>query len=121
MTLDTYQKGLCAEWWVMFRLMLKGYRIVNWRYKTKVGEIDIIARRGRTLAFIEVKQRATIEDALFCLTPAMRRRVSHAARHYIATQAAKRAGGYPETLRFDLVAVSGFSVRHLDNAWQDAP
>ncbi len=116
MTMDTYQKGLCAEWWVMFRLTLKGYRILHWRYKTKVGEIDIIARRGETVAFIEVKQRRTIEEALFCLTPSMRRRISQAAKHYIS----KGAGGFTGTLRFDLVAVSGFSVRHLDNAWQDA-
>jgi putative endonuclease len=117
MTMDTYHKGLLAELWVMVRLMLKGYRILHWRYKTKVGEIDIIARRGDVTAFIEVKQRGSLDDALFSLTPAMRRRISQAARYYMS----KGAGRFAGTLRFDLVAVSGFSVRHLDNAWQDAP
>jgi putative endonuclease len=113
----TYQKGMAAEVMAMALLMMKGYRILNWRYKTRVGEIDVIARRRNTLAFIEVKRRSSLSGALESLTPHMRRRITRAARYYI--------GSYPHMdkldQRFDLIAVSGFSVRHLDNAWMDAP
>lgn len=115
--LGTYQKGLWSEGLAMAALMLKGYRILNWRYKTKVGEIDVIAARGKVLAFVEVKQRGTPEDALYSLTPQMRRRITQAARHYQATH--PRCAALIQ--RFDLIAVSGFSVRHLDNAWMDTP
>lgn len=117
MKLDTYQKGLGAELLTMASLLCRGYRILAWRYKTKVGEIDVIARRGRTVAFIEVKTRATLDDALFSLTPQMRRRIAQAAKHYLAGHAGEKGLDH----RFDLVAVSGFSVRHLDNAWMDTP
>lgn len=112
---DTYQRGLRAEIITMVWLALRGYRILRWRYKTKVGEIDIIARRGQTVAFIEVKNRATLDEALHSLTPQMRRRIGQAAKHYLTTV----TGEFPAQYRFDLVAVSGFSVRHLDNAWMD--
>ena len=113
--MDTYQKGLLAEFLVMGNLMLRGYRILRWRYKTKVGEIDIIARKGMTVAFIEVKARASLDEALTCLTPRMQQRISRAARHYLASGAGEKGICH----RFDLIAVSGFSVRHLDNAWMD--
>lgn len=115
MKTGTYQKGLGAEILTMASLIVRGYRILAWRYKTKVGEIDIIARRGRVVAFIEVKNRASMDEALFSLTPQMRRRIGQAARQYLT----KKAGGTGLDYRFDLVAVSGFSVRHLDNAWMD--
>lgn len=115
MKLDTYQKGLGAEVLAMISLVCRGYRILEWRYKTKVGEIDVIARRGKTVAFIEVKNRATLDDALFSLTPQMRRRIGQAAKYYLSTHAGDKGLEH----RFDLVTVSGFSVRHLDNAWMD--
>ncbi|QQG36953.1 MAG: YraN family protein [Micavibrio aeruginosavorus] len=112
---QTYRDGLRAEAISVFLLRLKGYRILARRYKTPVGEIDIIARRGCVLAFIEVKSRATLAEALSCLTPAMQGRIINAARHFIAA--------YPDygdyDMRFDLMALGrGFTVRHLDNAWQ---
>ena len=115
MKLGTYQKGLGAEVLAMISLVCRGYRILEWRYKTKVGEIDVIARRGRTVAFIEVKNRATFDDALLSLTPQMRRRIIQAAKYYLSSHAGDNGLDH----RFDLVTVSGFSVRHLDNAWMD--
>lgn len=111
----TYQDGLWAEALSVWILRLKGYRILAQRYKTPVGEIDIVARRGRVVAFVEVKYRRRVSAALESLTPSMQGRIIAAARHFIAA--------YPDyndyALRFDLMAVSGFlSFRHLDNAWQ---
>ena len=109
----TYQRGMRAEWLAMALLTLKGYRILNWRYKTKIGEIDIVARRGRVVVFVEVKQRATPAGALESITPQMRQRIAQAARHYMSAH--PRLAALEQ--RFDVVAVSGFSARHLDNAW----
>lgn len=110
----TYQDGLRAEMIARFVLRLKGYRIIAQRYKTPGGELDIVARRGRTLVFVEVKYRGSVEEALCCLTPSMKGRIVKAARHFLAA--------YPDyndyAMRFDLMAVAGiFSFRHLDNAW----
>lgn len=114
-TAHTYRVGVLSESRAAWFLRLKGYRIVARRYKTPLGEIDIIARRGRLIAFVEVKHRATMAEALSCLTPAMQRRIINAARHFIAAYPAY--GDYD--MRFDLIALGrGFAVRHLDNAWQ---
>lgn len=111
---DTYKTGLMAEAWAVLILRLKGYRILAQRYKTSSGEIDIVACKGRLLVFAEVKARATIAEALSCLTPAMQKRIVNAARHFIAVYPA-----YVDyEMRFDLLAVDrSFRFRHLDNAW----
>ena len=112
---DTYGNGLRAEMCAEIVLRLKGYRILARRYKTPVGEIDIVARRGRMIAFVEVKFRRSMPEALESLTPAMKNRIVNAARHFIAAYPAYVDYG----MRFDLFAISGaFSFRHLDNAWQ---
>lgn len=113
----TYQKGLLAEKLAALFLMAKGYRILARRYKTPVGEIDLIARRGNTIAFIEVKARERLPDALECITPSMKSRIGRAALHFLSSR--------PEfsncVLRFDLIALAPpFHLRHLDNAWQAA-
>ena len=110
----TYKDGLWAETVAEIILRLKGYRILARRYKTPMGEIDLVAHRGKMLAFVEVKYRRSITDALESLTPSMKSRIANAARHFIAA--------YPDytdyDMRFDLMAVAGvFSVQHLDNAW----
>ena len=58
-----YKLGRHAEWIAALALRLRGYRILGRREKTPLGEIDLIAVRGRRLAFIEVKQRARIRRA----------------------------------------------------------
>ncbi len=101
----------------MMWLVLHGYKILSWRYKTKVGEIDLIVRRGGLVAFVEVKQRPSEAEALESVTPQMRRRIGQAAKQFIASHPRHRQCDQ----RFDVMAVSGFSVRHLDNAWMDTP
>lgn len=111
----TYKDGLWAEAIAETILRLKGYRILARRYKTPMGEIDIVVRRGRMVAFVEVKFRRTLPEALECLTPSMTSRITNAARHFIAAYPVY--GDYD--MRFDLFALTGpFSFRHLDNAWQ---
>lgn len=70
---------LAALW-----LCLRGYRIIARRFSCPAGEIDLIARRGRVLAFIEVKYRADALAAGEAITPSKRARVSAAARTWLA-------------------------------------
>jgi putative endonuclease len=81
--------------------MAFGHRILGRRFKTPVGEIDLIAIKGRRVAFIEVKRRATIEDAEDAITLTMRRRVRRAADLWLAHN--PRYQGYD--VGFDLVFV----------------
>jgi putative endonuclease len=64
-------------------LMAKGYRILARRHRTPLGEIDLIAVRGRRLAFVEVKRRNTLGEAEAALTLAQRQRMRRAAEHWL--------------------------------------
>ncbi|MDJ0613410.1 MAG: YraN family protein [Rhizobiaceae bacterium] len=93
--------GKRAEWFAAFALLLKGYRIVARRYKTKVGEIDLIARRGDLVAMVEVKARPSVQQAVDAVSYASQRRINNAADLWHARQpdAAKLS------IRFDIIAV----------------
>lgn len=96
-----YRRGLHAETLAALWLRLKGYGILERRYKTPVGEIDLIARRGKTIAFVEVKARKTFAEAAESIHPRNRQRIIRAAQFYLAA--------HPEfhhtTLRFDAVLI----------------
>jgi len=76
--------GLRAEWMAQLYLMAKGYRVLARRYKTKGGEIDLIVMRGDTIAFVEVKARAKIDDAEIAIDNPKINRIAHAARRWVA-------------------------------------
>jgi putative endonuclease len=100
-----------AAWW----LRLKGYRILAINWRSPVGEIDLIARRGACLAVIEVKQRVDADAATWSLAPAQMRRLGRAAALYVA-QHPDCAG---LTLRFDLIAFGALGRPvHLKDAWR---
>jgi len=63
-----YTRGIWAEYYAAFVLIFKGYRILGLRYKTKVGEIDLVARKGNVTIFTEVKFRDNEADALEAVT-----------------------------------------------------
>jgi putative endonuclease len=98
-----------AAWW----LRLKGWAILARRVRTPVGEVDLIARRGRILAFIEVKARASASEAALALDDYRLRRVAAAAEALAHRYA--RAG---DDLRIDAIfVVPGRLPRHLTNVW----
>ncbi len=100
-----------ALWW----LRLKGYRILAQDYRSPAGEIDVVARRGATLAIIEVKSRDNVAAAAEAITPRQRRRIFGAARLFVAHH--PRHGDC--TIRFDIMLVTpGRWPRHIVNAWQ---
>ncbi len=107
------QRGRRAEniaaWW----LRLHGWSILAKRARVAGGEVDLVARRGRTLAFIEVKQRATEEAAAWSLDQYRLRRVAVAAE-----QLALRYLRPGDLIRIDaLFLVPGRLPRHLPNVW----
>lgn len=109
-----YRDGLMFETMSELYLRAKGYQILARRYKTPYGEIDIIARDGDFVVFVEVKGRINAEDALYAVTPKTQARIGNAAAHYIQA----RADLSEKPMRFDVIAISlPFSVRHIDNAW----
>jgi putative endonuclease len=94
--------------------MAKGLRILRRRYKTPVGEVDLIGLDRGVLVFIEVKGRQSLDEALYSLTPKMRVRITDAAGYFLSENPAYQNFD----MRFDLVAVSlPFRIQHLDNAW----
>lgn len=109
--------GLLAEALAVWMLRLKGYRILAQRYKTRYGEVDIIARCKDALVFVEVKARRSKTEALEAVTRKMTQRIEKAALDYI-----KRHPAVQDCApRFDVIAISlPFFYHHLDNAWRPA-
>ncbi len=111
--LKAHQRGARAETWVALFLMLKGYRVLARRFKTPVGEIDIIARRGRRIAFIEVKRRPSFELCEASITGQARQRIRRAAALWMGKN--ERYQEFDQG--FDLVFLAGWHApRHLLNA-----
>ncbi len=109
------RRGRHAETLAAVWLMLKGYRILARRVRLPVGEIDLIVQRGRVIAFVEVKQRAKLIDALQAVTPSNWQRISHAADMW----AGRRSQASQLDWRFDLIAITPLSrPRHFRDYWR---
>ncbi|MGH6735434.1 MAG: YraN family protein [Methyloceanibacter sp.] len=80
-----YRSGVFAETLAALLFRLKGYAIVARRYKTPVGEIDLVALKGRRLVFVEVKRRKTTGDAAWTLPAKQRRRIVRAAQYWLSS------------------------------------
>jgi putative endonuclease len=110
-----FRLGLSAESRAAMYLVAKGYRIVARRFRSPVGEIDIVARRRGTLVFVEVKARDTLDAAAESLGPRQQARIAAAAEAWLAT--------YPDPgitdMRFDAVLVApGKLPRHIAGAFE---
>jgi putative endonuclease len=109
------KRGRNAEVVALWFLRAKGYRLLAKRFKAATGEIDLIMRRGETTAFIEVKARATIDDAVIAVTERQRHRISAAARAWMARDP-KASQSF---CRFDIVAVPSYLwPTHIENAFE---
>ena len=98
-----------AAWW----LRLHGWRIVARRVKLRMGEIDLVAKRGRTIAFVEVKTRSRREDLDTAIHAWRLRRVAAAANAL-----APRFAQHGEDIRIDVILVAPFRLPlHIRNAW----
>ncbi len=107
--------GRRAEWIAVVWLMLRGYRILARGFKVTDGEIDIIARRGSSVAFVEVKARPSIEEALLAVTPTKQRRIRRAASVWLS----RNGWAMAFVLRGDVVlAARGRWPRHIENVFE---
>ena len=110
-----YGRGRRAETLAAWWLRLKGYRILARGFRVAAGEIDLIARRGRLIALVEVKARPSLEQAGAAILPRQRQRIARAAEVFLQRHP-KLAG---LSLRFDVVLLApGRWPRHLANAWR---
>jgi putative endonuclease len=102
--LARYRTGLRSEWLAAMALRLRGYRILDMRWTSPAGEIDLVAVRGKRLAFIEVKHRPALtdEEAHAAIGPAQRQRVRRAAELWVARHKAYRE----HEMGFDLILVA---------------
>src|SRR5947209_10229898 len=111
---EAEQRGRGAETLACWYLRLKGWQVLARRARVAGGEVDIVVRRGRTLAFVEVKARATEDAAAMALDEWRLRRVAVAAERL-----APRYLRDGDDVRIDaLFIVPGRWPNHLANVWQ---
>ncbi|HEV2303627.1 MAG TPA: YraN family protein [Stellaceae bacterium] len=109
------RRGRFAERFARWRLRLAGWRIVARDWRCPAGEIDLVARRGRVLAVIEVKSRPDAAAAAEALTRRQRRRIARAAEAFLLTRP-DLAG---LEVRFDVILVAPRRLpRHWPAAWR---
>jgi putative endonuclease len=108
--------GLTSETRAAWLLRCKGYRVLARRAKHPVGEIDLIAKRGKFLAFVEVKARRSVGEAIHAISPNQRRRIERAAEAFVAHRPDLAACDW----RFDVVILEGRWgwPRHIADAWR---
>ena len=98
-----------AAWW----LRLKGWHILDKRVRTPAGEVDLVARKGNLIAFVEVKMRATSAELDFAIDERRLTRVAAAAEVLMP-----RYAGPGDDIRVDVILLApGTMPRHIENAW----
>jgi putative endonuclease len=111
---SAFRTGISAESRAAAFLIAKGFRILARRWRSPVGEIDIIARRRRLLIFVEVKARERLDDAAWSVSDRQRLRIVAAAEAWLARYADDRI----RDMRFDAVLVApGRIPRHIPSAF----
>ncbi len=97
-----FRVGVSAESRAAAYLTGRGYAIAARRFKSRVGEVDIVARRGGELVFVEVKARNRLDDAALSVTPRQQKRIIAAAEAWLAD--------HPDDglldIRFDVILVA---------------
>ena len=113
-----FRKGVSAESRAAAYLVGRGYAIAARRFRSPVGEVDIVARRGPELLFVEVKARGRLDDAALSLTPRQQRRIVAAAEAWLAD--------HPDDglrdIRFDVILVARDGrAQHITAAFDATP
>jgi putative endonuclease len=113
-----FRVGVSAESRAAAYLTGRGYAIAARRFKSQVGEVDIVARRGAELVFVEVKARNRLDDAALSVTPRQQKRIVAAAEAWLADH----PDDGQRDIRFDviLVARSG-RTQHIAAAFDATP
>ena len=104
-----------GEWLAALYLRAKGYRILDRRVRTPMGEVDLIAKRGGVVAFVEVKHRKTLDLAADSVTQRSWQRIDRASEYWMARHPALATCGW----RYDIVAIAPWQLpRHIRDAWR---
>lgn len=116
--MNNYRAGHFAEKLALLYLRCKGYHLLAQNYVTgrgtHAGEVDLIVRRGKTLVFVEVKKRSSLEEAAYAVRPPQQQRIRRAAEAFLAKN--PLYAGYD--LRFDAVLIRfPFQITHLQSAF----
>ena len=111
----TIDKGASAESRAVELLIRRGYAIVERNFRSKAGELDVVAWHGDVLCFVEVRSRADGEHghAAETVGPAKQRQVSRVAMSYIALRNPRFRRS-----RFDVVAITGDQIDLIQDAWR---
>jgi putative endonuclease len=110
-----FHAGLSAESRAALLLIAKGFRILARRWKSPLGEIDIVARRRHLLIFVEVKAREKLDDAAEAVTPRQQQRIAAAAQAWLAVHPRDVSCN----MRFDAMLVApGKIPRHIPAAFE---
>lgn len=112
----THDRGQRAERMAIMLLVVKGYTILARRYRTPHAEIDLIAKRGNTVVFIEVKYRPATDTGLYAIGFAQQQRIASAAEMFLSARQLIHCDA-----RFDAIILSPKRLPvHVQNAWQAA-
>ena len=114
--IKAYEAGLAAEVLVRDHLIEQGFEVLAERYKTKNGELDLIASRGDLVCFVEVKARSSVEEGLHSITQKAQRRLAAAATQWMADvpEIAQEISEF----RFDVAVVTpDHQISLLENAF----
>lgn len=107
----SYIKGIWAEIYTIIFLWLKGYKIVKWRMRNYISEIDIIAQKHNSLIAIEVKYRKSVDQGLFAISYQQQQKIRKAFELFYVSQ----KNNY-KTIRCDVCIVNHlFQIKHLKN------
>jgi putative endonuclease len=111
----TIEVGATGEDRAVDHLVQRGMRIVERNYRCRVGELDVVARDGDVLVFVEVRSRRSAKygNALDAVSWAKRRKVTKVAQAYLASRRPRFARA-----RFDVVAITGDELVHVRDAWR---
>ena len=113
---NNYAQGLLGEKVALSFLENLGYKLIEKRFKTKKGEVDLVMRDGDTIVFIEVKKRISMFDSLTALAKKQMKRIIRAAHLFLQNAELLNKCNF----RFDLVGLSNFGeVNHIKNITMD--
>ncbi len=114
---DAERAGRRAETLVALYLQITGHRVLARRFRCRAGEVDLIARRGRTLVFVEVKQRSRADHAVDPVTARSEERIIRAGETFLTRHPRYVEEGF--RLRYDVVIVTGrWRISHLRDAFR---
>lgn len=112
--MNNKQKGYLGESLAAAWLTVKGYRVLKRNYRTRLGEIDIIAKKAGYIIFVEVKLRfsTAMGKPREAVDYHKQRQIINTAKCFLSEN-----GLYDNDIRFDVIEINGFKITHLKNAF----